>query len=114
MNVTRATLHTPLFFINDTATTELYTLSLHDALPILLVEQARAHQPERMHRGLLAERPDRTHQPRVVLVDAGVLRQRVARVRSEEHTSELQSQFHLVCRLLLEKKKKKQQATVPY
>src|SRR5476649_3094170 len=69
------------FFFNDTATTEIYTLSLHDALPIWF----RAHRRGRRLPG---------H------------RRRVAR-RSEEHTSELQSHSDLVCRLLLEKKKKK-------
>src|SRR5256885_4498275 len=71
------------FFFNDTATTEIYTLSLHDALPI-------SHPRGRLH------------QPR------GAVRRRgsVGRcVRSEEHTSELQSPCNLVCRLLLEKKK---------
>src|SRR5712692_11732832 len=70
------------FFFNDTATTEIYTLSLHDALPI-----CRLHQLARI---------EDTH-PVAHLGDDG---------RSEEHTSELQSQFHLVCRLLLEKKNK--------
>src|SRR5712664_4881914 len=69
------------FFFNDTATTEIYTLSLHDALPIsyaLRVEPAvGALQPQR----------------------------RARRMRSEEHTSELQSRSDLVCRLLLENKK---------
>src|SRR5215216_4205725 len=69
------------FFFNDTATTEIYTLSLHDALPISL------------ERGL-----------HVVLHP--VQHRHLAQVRSEEHTSELQSPDHLVCRLLLEKKKK--------
>src|SRR6266481_9832237 len=73
------------FFFNDTATTEIYTLSLHDALPI---------------------------EPKIALRRTALsgLRQSHSRerfiFRSEEHTSELQSQFHLVCRLLLEKKKK--------
>src|SRR6266567_8686951 len=76
------------FFFNDTATTEIYTLSLHDALPInglaaTVVNQSLA--------GL-------TINPGTAIV-AGT-------VRSEEHTSELQSQSNLVCRLLLEKKKK--------
>src|SRR6266567_9373192 len=76
------------FFFNDTATTEIYTLSLHDALPIL----PRARTMPRCARSRL---------PGVLLllkymIDAG---------RSEEHTSELQSQSNLVCRLLLEKKK---------
>src|SRR5690348_18181040 len=77
-----------LFFFNDTATTEIYTLSLHDALPISAA--GRGVQ------GPLAEGPA-NGQPVAV----------PARVRSEEHTSELQSPVHLVCRLLLEKKKKK-------
>src|SRR5438309_3654049 len=75
------------FFFNDTATTEIYTLSLHDALPIYLdLEVAPPARPAR-----------------AVALGAGL----AVDVRSEEHTSELQSQFHLVCRLLLEKKKKK-------
>src|SRR6266478_10093525 len=71
------------FFFNDTATTEIYTLSLHDALPIW---RARG-------------RPGTTDNL------SGSNRPRCS--RSEEHTSELQSQSNLVCRLLLEKKKKK-------
>src|SRR5438309_10638951 len=70
------------FFFNDTATTEIYTLSLHDALPIFA-----------------PWRPPAVH-------DVDVALERREEARSEEHTSELQSQFHLVCRLLLEKKKK--------
>src|SRR2546430_5463348 len=90
----------PLFFIffffNDTATTEIYTLSLHDALPILpaagsrsgtVVDRGRADRASD-HAGVQARAP-------------------VCAMRSEEHTSELQSQSNLVCRLLLEKKKKK-------
>src|SRR2546426_7832221 len=72
------------FFFNDTATTEIYTLSLHDALPIYLGLVGQADQLPQARR---AERP-------------GVDIQ-----RSEEHTSELQSPCNLVCRLLLEKKK---------
>src|SRR5215813_15391613 len=68
------------FFFNDTATTEIYTLSLHDALPIYRHSEGRGQQ----------------HCLVVVHGDG----------RSEEHTSELQSRPHLVCRLLLEKKKK--------
>src|SRR5438309_4043681 len=80
------------FFFNDPATTEIYTLSLHDALPIWIRDGADCAGPARAHAEL-------RH---------GRLRQglRLLRRRSEEHTSELQSQFHLVCRLLLEKKKK--------
>src|SRR2546430_6476680 len=85
------------FFFNDTATTEIYTLSLHDALPISTV----ARVDHVFHASHVDVR--RLH-------DALHLRQdlpgrRVA-LRSEEHTSELQSQSNLVCRLLLEKKKK--------
>src|SRR5271165_7608479 len=68
------------FFFNDTATTEIYTLSLHDALPIFLADAAGC--------GNAFAEPDDP------------------RERSEEHTSELQSRENLVCRLLLEKKKK--------
>src|SRR5688572_32465180 len=73
--------------MNETATTEIYTLSLHDALPIL-----------RRRPGLPPGRPGgrRTGERRAARRRAG---------RSEEHTSELQSQSNLVCRLLLEKKK---------
>src|SRR5205814_9633752 len=74
------------FFFNDTATTEIYTLSLHDALPICVVRSRSARQQTR--RPVLGRTPG-------------------AEPRSEEHTSELQSLRHLVCRLLLEKKKKK-------
>src|SRR2546422_2123267 len=72
------------FFFNDTATTEIYTLSLHDALPIL---------PNRI--SAAAIHWDKRRLSYAVLNLA----------RSEEHTSELQSRLHLVCRLLLEKKK---------
>src|SRR3989449_2708042 len=77
------------FFFNDTATTEIYTLSLHDALPISTFV-AGAASPAHSVGGL---RQGATRQ-----CDSS---------RSEEHTSELQSRLHLVCRLLLEKKKKK-------
>src|SRR6476620_12749006 len=81
------------FFFNDTATTEIYTLSLHDALPIChvlanLAQPAQRDDPHRLahaHAAAVGSRP----------------------ARSEEHTSELQSRQYLVCRLLLEKKKKK-------
>src|SRR2546427_9246945 len=85
------------FFFNDTATTEIYTLSLHDALPILpLVQRLYAIDP--MNKNTLAK-----------LFGAWQLLGKKDSVlhRSEEHTSELQSQSNLVCRLLLEKKKKK-------
>src|SRR2546427_10258679 len=81
------------FFFNDTATTEIYTLSLHDALPIS-AHGARESRPVRP--------PARRARRRHLLALQGVHHR-----RSEEHTSELQSQSNLVCRLLLEKKKKK-------
>src|SRR5437762_10368164 len=79
------------FFFNDTATTEIYTLSLHDALPIYRLAHlgARALGHALHHFGwVVGQRLDE---------------------RSEEHTSELQSPMYLVCRLLLEKKKKNKQ-----
>src|SRR2546430_12259477 len=101
------------FFFNDTATTEIYTLSLHDALPILrwrkrkrwqfwewlLVErvlQDRFHALVAASTGPYGSISSRFHPGRGVLLGQ----------RSEEHTSELQSQSNLVCRLLLENKKK--------
>src|SRR5438067_10071361 len=78
------------FFFNDTATTEIYTLSLHDALPISLHDIFDV--------ALLDEDVDLDSYPEKELVWY---------LRSEEHTSELQSRFDLVCRLLLEKKKDK-------
>src|SRR5438094_2875096 len=78
------------FFFNDTATTEIYTLSLHDALPIS--SSASLLKMEGATPFLMAA--DRADLP-------------LMRLRSEEHTSELQSPYDLVCRLLLEKKKKK-------
>src|SRR2546430_9177760 len=84
------------FFFNDTATTEIYTLSLHDALPI----SSRAGWPrpcKDMARSWASSaRPGSESRDSSTNSD-----------RSEEHTSELQSQSNLVCRLLLEKKKKK-------
>src|SRR2546422_5402416 len=88
------------FFFNDTATTEIYTLSLHDALPILA-------GPD--HADVVVERASRQLEERGVdLLVSNQLHPawRAALRRSEEHTSELQSRLHLVCRLLLEKKKK--------
>src|SRR3712207_7343016 len=85
------------FFFNDTATTEIYTLSLHDALPISRLRARAPHRDrERGARGAAAPRGERTVR--------GAPRHG-ASARSEEHTSELQSRQYLVCRLLLEKKK---------
>src|SRR5689334_23750066 len=76
-------------FLNDTATTEIYTLSLHDALPIRATHVGAEMDPSHLFwQGI---------DPVLAVRSLGDL-------RSEEHTSELQSQFHLVCRLLLEKK----------
>src|SRR5690349_24122327 len=93
---------------NETATTEIYTLSLHDALPILYVAI-----PESLPRVMWGVRPDATRARvggRPVSGRAYSSRRKptLSRTwRSEEHTSELQSRRDLVCRLLLEKKKKK-------
>src|SRR2546427_8050975 len=91
------------FFFNDTATTEIYTLSLHDALPICSRSRSRRLQPFRCFMTQQRSRRSGAMPGRPVRTEAGL---RVARHRSEEHTSELQSQSNLVCRLLLEKKKK--------
>src|SRR3712207_8474531 len=104
------------FFFNDTATTEIYTLSLHDALPIFEVvlhprvvgvldgqaelASATVHAEADGH-GVLRGQPG----PGQQLQRHRFVERRLAVVRSEEHTSELQSRQYLVCRLLLEKKK---------
>src|SRR2546430_12062488 len=80
------------FFFNDTATTEIYTLSLHDALPISTMRRCAGSSCS----------------------TAVTPRPREGPARSEEHTSELQSQSNLVCRLLLEKKKKWQAPDLMY
>src|SRR2546427_6783046 len=83
------------FFFNDTATTEIYTLSLHDALPISTSSATTRSAPDSKCFTMSSMR-------------SGEWTKSAWRVmRSEEHTSELQSQSNLVCRLLLEKKKKK-------
>src|SRR2546422_11543735 len=94
------------FFFNDTATTEIYTLSLHDALPISFValrpgaflDQAKDFAADNVRKNSFMGIGDisATRWSWVYTHD----------LRSEEHTSELQSRLHLVCRLLLEKKKK--------
>src|SRR5256884_8978837 len=78
------------FFFNDTATTEIYTLSLHDALPILFCRSESFFVCAAVSTACNWMSNQRT----------------IKEFRSEEHTSELQSRLHLVCRLLLEKKKK--------
>src|SRR2546430_11744716 len=93
------------FFFNDTATTEIYTLSLHDALPILRscidpkgVTWARSATFSKPPNGSI--KPSKSSLPKSV-----------SSVRSEEHTSELQSQSNIVCRLLLENKKSRPSCT---
>src|SRR5256885_3843944 len=81
------------FFFNDTATTEIYTLSLHDALPIYPTTIAAA---------------------RSRLLPAGTAQGHARPARSEEHTSELHSPCNLVCRLLLEKKKLRPRTPPPH
>src|SRR2546425_9726187 len=91
-----------VFFFNDTATTEIYTLSLHDALPISRREPAGG-------RSLSGRTPSRRSCRRSAARSPGSPTPRRAAcrgMRSEEHTSELQSLAYLVCRLLLEKKKR--------
>src|SRR2546430_9679514 len=84
------------FFFNDTATTEIYTLSLHDALPISpLVDFPQPGAAQVLLDGQIARHDELL----------GLRRPARLSGRSEEHTSELQSQSNLVCRLLLEKKK---------
>src|SRR5688572_33145206 len=91
------------FFFNDTATTEIYTLSLHDALPISFTPlRYRALASGYFFRFSRRRMPQRRTIPAML---RAVYAPRLN--RSEEHTSELQSQSNLVCRLLLEKKKKK-------
>src|SRR2546427_8539340 len=87
LSLVSSSVRTSLFFFNDTATTEIYTLSLHDALPISTDPSRPA--PCRSRAGRSRQSGPARSRPR----------------RSEEHTSELQSQSNLVCRLLLEKKK---------
>src|SRR2546427_1240307 len=83
------------FFFNDTATTEIYTLSLHDALPIS------------------PRKAGRTWWTAFSIPTARRISLRSRKRRSEEHTSELQSQSNLVCRLLLEKKKNRENRSRP-
>src|SRR2546430_10579677 len=86
--------NTMFFFFNNTATTEIYTLSLHDALPISPTAEAEAD----------AGAGPAASAHATIAVDCLLMNAR--KQRSEEHTSELQSQSNLVCRLLLEKNKR--------
>src|SRR2546422_11007610 len=90
-----------LFFFNDTATTEIYTLSLHDALPIL--RRTRETKPDIVLLDL--SMPGSSGAQTIEALVRIEPTTRFDGLRSEEHTSELQSRLHLVCRLLLEKKK---------
>src|SRR3712207_7738053 len=87
------------FFFNDTATTEIYTLSLHDALPI---SSGSASRNTSWVTGAVSPSPKSRKRNRYTMGLPSV------QPRSEEHTSELQSRQYLVCRLLLEKKKSTQ------
>src|SRR5256885_7102894 len=97
------------FFFNDTATTEIYTLSLHDALPISAAEiAANDRSPDRDRRApspAVRERAARLRSAARTDTQRSLAGSLARRPRSEEHTSELQSPCNLVCRLLLEKKK---------
>src|SRR3989442_6414773 len=89
------------FFFNDTATTEIYTLSLHDALPISLILSITSTMTP-----FVGDSTASTLVVTLSLTSGGILTWNAwPPERSEEHTSELQSRPHLVCRLLLEKKK---------
>src|SRR2546430_4523737 len=106
-------MHYFFFFFNDTATTEIYTLSLHDALPISPCPRTSPTVRGSVGRRPAAPRSDarRRTGPRQARdpgrAGRGRASQPLHELRSEEHTSELQSQSNLVCRLLLEKKKNK-------
>src|SRR3712207_8439130 len=99
LNIRGQRRHMIFFFFNDTATTEIYTLSLHDALPIFAssCEHNDALLPKQNQLQVAKNRKTEAKHERT---------KNTACQRSEEHTSELQSRQYLVCRLLLEKKKK--------
>src|SRR3712207_9559285 len=93
------------FFFNDTATTEIYTLSLHDALPILSqgLQQSKHQEPPQKYSVNIMVVDD--EEDTLFTYDSFLSEEGYNVARSEEHTSELQSRQYLVCRLLLEKKK---------
>src|SRR5690348_18224065 len=92
-----------MFFFNDTATTEIYTLSLHDALPIYCISFHRGDGKDIQRAKHIQEILAKPQHPNPA-GQAKLINESSDRLRSEEHTSELQSPVHLVCRLLLEKK----------
>src|SRR5687767_15305422 len=98
------------FFFNDTATTEIYTLSLHDALPISQSMMSEQRAESRRCHGL-ATAPTFEGNEKMRGVGERPFQAKITPegFRSEEHTSELQSLAYLVCRLLLEKKKRNEQ-----
>src|SRR5699024_11299696 len=106
----------PLFLITHTPTTEIYTLSLHDALPIswdYLFPNAPKPKELETYQTLTGPKYKMPAAKGDIFLhiranDEAAVYEFMAQVRSEEHTSELQSRFDLVCRLLLEKKKKEQ------
>src|SRR5690242_21218409 len=109
-------LHYFFFFFNDTATTEIYTLSLHDALPIFRAKLSAALIVQKINNSscafdtfpsVLAELKYKGVPDEVLMAMVNSPHGGRGIARSEEHTSELQSHVNLVCRLLLEKKKKK-------
>src|SRR2546422_3869422 len=109
-----------IFFFNDTATTEIYTLSLHDALPIYR-QSGISSLPAESHlaqghsgKGMCEVFHEGARSPLNQEWSLGTCGCGVKAARSEEHTSELQSRLHLVCRLLLEKKKQDQHVVVHY
>src|SRR5690606_41776574 len=100
--------HSLIVFSNDTATTEIYTLSLHDALPISASRSGHCRAARsRRSRAAAVRRPSTCGRGEQTASATVRRRSRRYRSRSEEHTSELQSRENLVCRLLLEKKKRK-------
>src|SRR5690349_22241833 len=96
----------------DPATTEIYTLSLHDALPISLIMLGGINTKDTMDRAM-AEGFDFVAMGRALLREPDLINRMQAGERSEEHTSELQSRRDLVCRLLLEKKKRPGRRVLP-
>src|SRR2546429_5950285 len=104
MTLQTTTTYRSVFFFNDTATTEIYTLSLHDALPIYQGDdQLEEGEAPSIYFWLLSHDVMSAFSPSPPGAPSAQARTRTS--RSEEHTSELQARLHLVCRLLLQKKK---------